>query len=221
LDPEGLWSWGGAFGGVLGGAAAGATTGAVTGGLGLPVIGSLGGAAIGGGLGMIGGFIGGGLYGENAIGGWKEKPETSGLISEEFVGGLSIGFTVGAIAGLIGPMAVAAWPAILPSAKNIPAPNTNAPAHAFHRLEPRSIQSQAKISSLANDMKANGWRGDPIAVFEHGGEKYILDGHHRVAAARLAGIDVPYLNIPEANLPSFGFRNLDAVLTAASEAFGR
>jgi hypothetical protein len=118
-------------------------------------------------------------------------------------------------------MAVAAWPAILPSAKNIPAPNTNAPAHAFHRLEPRSIQSQAKISSLANDMKANGWRGDPIAVFEHGGEKYILDGHHRVAAARLAGIDVPYLNIPEANLPSFGFRNLDAVLTAASEAFGR
>jgi RHS repeat-associated protein len=118
LDPEGLWSWSGAFGGILGGGVAGASTGAVAG-LGLPVVGSLGGAAIGGGLGIIGGFIGGGLYGETAVGGWKEKPETSGLVSEEFVGGLSIGVTTGAIAGVLGPFAVAVWPAILPAAKNL------------------------------------------------------------------------------------------------------
>jgi uncharacterized protein (DUF1015 family) len=70
-------------------------------------------------------------------------------------------------------------------------------------------------------MKANGWRGDPIAVFEHGGEKYILDGHHRVAAARQAGIEVPYRSIPEADLPKFNYKDLADVLRAASEAFGR
>lgn len=70
-------------------------------------------------------------------------------------------------------------------------------------------------------MKANGWKRDPIAVFEHGGEKYILDGHHRVAAARQAGIDVPYRRIPEADLPKFNYRDLNDVLTSASQAFGR
>ena len=101
------------------------------------------------------------------------------------------------------------------------APKTNAPASAFHRLENRSLQSPAKIKNLAADMKANGWQGDPISVFEHGGEKYILDGHHRVAAARQAGIDVPFRSIPESELSSFGYKNLEAVLNAASEAFGR
>ena len=70
-------------------------------------------------------------------------------------------------------------------------------------------------------MKANGWKGDPISVFEHGGEKYILDGHHRVAAARQAGIDIPFRSIPESDLSSLGYKNLEAILNAASEAFGR
>ena len=96
-----------------------------------------------------------------------------------------------------------------------------APAHAFHRLEHRSLQRQGDISSLAADMKANGWKGDPIAVFEHGVEKFILDGHHRVAAARQAGINAPYRKISECDLPKFNYKDIDDVLRAASEAFGR
>jgi len=70
-------------------------------------------------------------------------------------------------------------------------------------------------------MKANGWQGNPIEVFEHGNEKYILNGHHRVAAARQAGIDIPFRGIPESELSSFGYKNSEAVLKAASEAAGR
>jgi len=93
--------------------------------------------------------------------------------------------------------------------------------HAFHRLEHRSLQDPAKIAQYAGDMKLNGWRGDPIAIFEHGGQKYILDGHHRVAAARQAGIEVPYRSILESDLPKFNYKDLADVLRAASEAFGR
>ncbi len=40
--------------------------------------------------------------------------------------------------------------------------------------------------------RAKGWTGDPVAVFESKGYRYILDGHHRVAAARAAQIPVQY-----------------------------
>lgn len=41
-------------------------------------------------------------------------------------------------------------------------------------------------------MKENGWQGDPISVAKIEDDFYVLDGHHRVAAAKRAGIDVPY-----------------------------
>jgi RHS repeat-associated protein len=120
------------------------------------------------------------------------------------------------------------WSALLGMAPFIPGttsrfagltPNTAA-AHAFHRLKHRSLQEPAKIAQYAADMKLNGWRGDPIAIFEHGGQKYILDGHHRVAAARQAGIEVPYHSIAESDLPEFDYKDTADLLRAASEAFG-
>jgi ParB-like nuclease domain len=100
-------------------------------------------------------------------------------------------------------------------------PRLTAPAHAFERLEARSLQSPQKIADLTASMKANGWQGDAISVFEHNGSKYILDGHHRVAAARAAGIEVPYNSIPASRLPEFNYKSVDDVIWSAVEAGGR
>jgi ParB-like chromosome segregation protein Spo0J len=70
-------------------------------------------------------------------------------------------------------------------------------------------------------MKANGWQGDAISVFEHNGSKYILDGHHRVVAARAAGIEVPYNSIPASRLLEFNYKSVDDVILSAVEAGGR
>ena len=65
-------------------------------------------------------------------------------------------------------------------------------------------------------MKQNGWQGDPAVVFEHKGTKYLIDGHHRTAAARRAGVDVQYKTIPESDLSKFGYKNIEAVIDASS-----
>ncbi|MGB0758157.1 MAG: ParB N-terminal domain-containing protein [Rubripirellula sp.] len=36
-----------------------------------------------------------------------------------------------------------------------------------------------------------GWQGKPIEVIEHNGYRYVVNGHHRLEAARRAGIEVP------------------------------
>lgn len=48
------------------------------------------------------------------------------------------------------------------------------------------------VNQLAASMRANGWQGAPIDVVELNGQRIVVDGHHRLAAARRAGIDVQY-----------------------------
>nr|WP_268808794.1 ParB N-terminal domain-containing protein [Pseudobacteriovorax antillogorgiicola] len=79
-------------------------------------------------------------------------------------------------------------------------------------------KSSKNVKNLIQSMKANGWQGSPISVIEHKGAKYILDGHHRAAAARRAGVNVPYNKVPESGLSSFGYKSIDDVIQAASEA---
>ena len=67
-------------------------------------------------------------------------------------------------------------------------------------------------------MKSNGWQGDPISVFEEDGTKYILDGHHRVQAALRVGIDVPYEIVAVEDLPQFGYKTVDELISASAEA---
>lgn len=68
-------------------------------------------------------------------------------------------------------------------------------------------------------MRTNGWQGDPITVIESGGEFYILDGHHRIAAARrVGGFEIPYRTITEADLPRFGYRIILEVIEASGNA---
>lgn len=90
------------------------------------------------------------------------------------------------------------------------APWTTAPAHSFERVEALSGNASRRlVDSLTESMKKNGWQGAPIEAIEHNGYRYIVDGHHRVAAARRAGIEVPYELIDEATLiKKYDYRDL-------------
>jgi hypothetical protein len=64
---------------------------------------------------------------------------------------------------------------------------------AFTRTEALAGRASTRtVNELAESMGGSGWQGAPIKVVVHNGQLLIVDGHHRVAAARIAGIDVPY-----------------------------
>jgi RHS repeat-associated protein len=101
------------------------------------------------------------------------------------------------------------------AAKSLP----TSPASAFERTHGLSGNASTRnVQGLMDDMRVNGWQGKPIDVFEHNGSKYILDGHHRVEAARRVGIDVPYNSVPASNLGAHGYNTADDVIRAATEA---
>ncbi len=82
-----------------------------------------------------------------------------------------------------------------------------------HSLEgKRSIQ---RVEEIASDMRLNGYNGPAIDVVEANGNKYIVDGHHRAAAARQAGIPVK-INIVDDifNHPS-SYQSIDEVIQSA------
>jgi ParB-like chromosome segregation protein Spo0J len=67
-------------------------------------------------------------------------------------------------------------------------------------------------------MRTGGWQGDPIKVVEHNGKRYIIDGHHRVEAARRAGIDVQYKIASPSEMAKYRYNSIDDVIRAAAEA---
>jgi uncharacterized protein (DUF1015 family) len=67
-------------------------------------------------------------------------------------------------------------------------------------------------------MRTGGWKGDPIEVVEHNGKRYIIDGHHRVEAARRAGIDVQYEIVGPSEMAKHNYKSIDEVIRAAAEA---
>jgi hypothetical protein len=78
--------------------------------------------------------------------------------------------------------------------------------------------SQSRVDEIADSMRQNGWVGDPIEVFQANGQNYIVNGHHRVAAARQAGIDFQYRAITEAELLGYYPGGVSQLVSAASEA---
>jgi ParB-like nuclease domain len=63
----------------------------------------------------------------------------------------------------------------------------------FTRTEALSGRASSRaVDEIAESMRANGWQGDPIKVVEPQGQRIVVDGHHRLAAAQRAGIDVQY-----------------------------
>ena len=63
----------------------------------------------------------------------------------------------------------------------------------FTRTEALSGRASARqVTEMAESMKANGWQGPPIKVVEANEKLYVVDGHHRLAAATQAGVKAPY-----------------------------
>ncbi|MBX3473994.1 MAG: ParB N-terminal domain-containing protein [Planctomycetes bacterium] len=79
-----------------------------------------------------------------------------------------------------------------------------------------SQSSQDAIADLTSSMKCKGWVGDAIKVYEHDGVLYILDGHHRVAAAKAAGVAVTFEKVTLDEIRKFGFQTIDDLIGAVS-----
>ena len=73
----------------------------------------------------------------------------------------------------------------------------------------RQTLSNRQMNNLTNDIRANGIR-EPIRYVMHNGQKYVVDGHHRLIAARRLGIrEVPTQRV---ELPFRGYRTLEDLL---------
>src|ERR1051326_6956444 len=94
-----------------------------------------------------------------------------------------------------------------------------ADASQFLRTHAITGRSSSRIvSALIDSMSRIGWSGPPIAVIEYGSDRYILDGHHRVFAARHAQVLVRYRVVRIDALSRFGYHSLEQVIQAHAEA---
>jgi hypothetical protein len=67
------------------------------------------------------------------------------------------------------------------------------------------------------------WTQSPLSVVVHGGTTYVVDGHHRLAAARLANLEQVSVDNVTATLLERGFlgyRDMDDVIRSAGEFMG-
>ncbi len=101
----------------------------------------------------------------------------------------------------------------------VPAIRTAGPSEFFKTHSIGGNASSDTVRKLAASMRQDGWIGDPIEVVIIHGRKYVLDGHHRVAAAARAKIDVHYKVLDEAEaLTKYKYGSLDEILWHAVEA---
>jgi RHS repeat-associated protein len=83
---------------------------------------------------------------------------------------------------------------------------------AVSELRPTHSVSNKAVQRLADDMAENGVR-EPLRYVEHNGTKYVVDGNHRLQAARRLGLDdVPAERV---ELPYKGYRTIENVLESA------
>lgn len=74
---------------------------------------------------------------------------------------------------------------------------------------------------MANAMRASGWDGPPIRVVDVDGKLYVVDGQHRLAVARQAGIDVQYEVIDPATTIGPGqWRSVDEIVSDSNAVAG-
>ncbi|NBU21919.1 hypothetical protein EBS43_11020, partial [bacterium] len=71
-------------------------------------------------------------------------------------------------------------------------------------------KSKGKFAALKNQIAADDQIRETIKYVEHNGEKYIVDGHHRVRAAMELGIkEVP---VEKVQLPYKGYQTVEDLL---------
>ena len=62
---------------------------------------------------------------------------------------------------------------------------------------PHEVRDQKKLEDLAEKMRTSGWQGRPILAIDLGQGPEALTGSHRIAAAKMAGIDVPVIMVDD------------------------
>jgi hypothetical protein len=83
-----------------------------------------------------------------------------------------------------------------------------------HALQGRA--SSSLVREIADDMRSAGWNGPPVKVVEMNGKRFVVDGHHRLAAAKRAGIDVPYEVVdPRTVIGPGKWKSIDEILSDA------
>jgi ParB-like chromosome segregation protein Spo0J len=80
--------------------------------------------------------------------------------------------------------------------------------------QPHEMTDPAKVASLAADMTANGWTGRPVLASASG---QALTGSHRIAAAEIAGIEVPFVLVPD----GWDWTDVQGDFEELSASFGR
>jgi ParB-like chromosome segregation protein Spo0J len=70
------------------------------------------------------------------------------------------------------------------------------------RIQPlHAINDEAKLAAIASSMRASGWQGRALLVYDCGDHYEALTGSHRFAAAELAELyEIPCLVIEESDL---------------------
>ncbi|MFG3142180.1 ParB/Srx family N-terminal domain-containing protein [Streptomyces sp. NPDC048211] len=93
-----------------------------------------------------------------------------------------------------------------------------------HEIEGNA--STKRVKAMRDDMR-NGdfdWEQSPISVVTHeDGTRYVVDGHHRLAAARMANVDAVGIRDVTGQLNNGGFlsyKNMDDVVESASTFLG-
>ena len=89
--------------------------------------------------------------------------------------------------------------------------NDDASTSSPYDLQPTQSQTLSKneMNSLMNDIKTNGIQ-EPIKYVEYNGQRYVVDGHHRLLAAKKLGLtEVP---IERVELPFAGYKTIEDLL---------
>ena len=90
-----------------------------------------------------------------------------------------------------------------------------------HTIEGKN--STRRVENIADDMRTNGYNSsEPIDVVVHEDNIYIVDGHHRAAAARRTGTPVDINIIPHDQLPNHhsSYNSIDDVVNSANSVTG-
>ncbi|MBI2824088.1 MAG: ParB N-terminal domain-containing protein [Planctomycetia bacterium] len=78
-----------------------------------------------------------------------------------------------------------------------------------HRISVRTGAARAQFEGLKADVAANGIK-DPLKYVEYNGMKFLVDGHHRLRAARELGLkEVPVVRV---QLPYAGYKDFSDLL---------
>ena len=78
-------------------------------------------------------------------------------------------------------------------------------------LQPTHSQtlSKNKMNALMDDIKINGIQ-EPIKYVEYNGQMYVVDGHHRLLAAKKLGLTE--ITVKKVDLPYAGYNTIDDLL---------